>query len=67
MSNRSQARRLVLVPHLLEPAGSPRPDTPEAFCAWLKDERERHGLTLAAIADSTKISKPLLAGLEHGQ
>ena len=32
----------------------------------LRDERERRGLTLQAIADSTKIPLSLLAGLERG-
>jgi transcriptional regulator with XRE-family HTH domain len=40
------------------------PGSPEEFCARLKAARERRGLTLAEIADSTKISPFLLASLE---
>jgi transcriptional regulator with XRE-family HTH domain len=38
----------------------------EAFVSRLKQERERRGLTLKAIADSTKIKQSLLAALERG-
>ena len=36
------------------------------FGQRLRDERERRGLTLRAIAESTKIPLSLLAGLERG-
>ncbi len=37
-----------------------------SFGRWLKNERECRGVALAAIAKSTKIRLPLLAGLERG-
>lgn len=40
--------------------------TQEAFGSRLRLERERRGLTLRAISDSTKIKESLLAGLERG-
>jgi transcriptional regulator with XRE-family HTH domain len=39
---------------------------PELFGSTLRQQRERRGLALAAIADSTKISRHLLASLERG-
>jgi transcriptional regulator with XRE-family HTH domain len=36
------------------------------FCARLKRERERHGVSLAAIAETTKVKSSLLAALERG-
>jgi transcriptional regulator with XRE-family HTH domain len=36
-----------------------------AFCARLKAERERHGTTLSAIADATKVKASLLEALER--
>jgi len=38
----------------------------ELFGSTLQQQRERQGLTLAAIAQSTKISRHLLASLERG-
>ena len=61
-----QPRRLVLVAPVSEPkAPDPPANTQEAFCARLKAARERRGLTLKAIAESTKISPSLLAALER--
>ena len=37
-----------------------------AFCSRLKAERERHGTTLSAIADATKVKASLLEALERG-
>ena len=37
---------------------------PESFGTWLRLERERRGITLRAISDQTKVSVPLLEGLE---
>jgi transcriptional regulator with XRE-family HTH domain len=37
-----------------------------AFAAGLRLERERRKITLASVAESTKISQSLLAALEHG-
>jgi transcriptional regulator with XRE-family HTH domain/SAM-dependent methyltransferase len=37
-----------------------------AFCAQLKASRERRGISLHAIAESTKVSESLLSGLERG-
>lgn len=39
---------------------------PELFGSTLRQQRERRGLTLAAVANSTKISSRLLASLESG-
>jgi transcriptional regulator with XRE-family HTH domain len=39
---------------------------PELFGSALRQQRERRGLTLAAIANSTRISQRLLASLERG-
>jgi transcriptional regulator with XRE-family HTH domain len=36
------------------------------FCARLKGERERHGTSLEAIADTTKVKASLLEALERG-
>lgn len=36
----------------------------ESFGTWLRRERERRGITLKAISDQTKVSVPLLKGLE---
>jgi hypothetical protein len=36
------------------------------FCARLKGERERHGISLAAIAETTKVNAALLEALERG-
>jgi hypothetical protein len=36
------------------------------FCARLKSERERHGISLAAIAETTKVNAALLEALERG-
>src|SRR5688572_23775934 len=68
--------RLALVPTAAtpvepEPPASPErsrgtPDTPQAFCARLKAVRERRGITLAAIAESTKVSASLFAAMERG-
>jgi cytoskeletal protein RodZ len=41
------------------------PNSPAAFCARLKAAREARGITLAAIAEATKISPFLLASLEE--
>ena len=38
----------------------------EAFGLRLKTQRERHGITLEAIAESTEIKRSLLAALECG-
>ena len=40
--------------------------TQEAFGSRLRVEREKRGLTLKAISDSTKIKQSLFAGLERG-
>ena len=37
----------------------------DSFGPYLRGERERRGLTLEAIADSTKIKQSLLAALER--
>src|SRR5580765_8374435 len=42
-----------------------RPST-YTFGRRLRDQRERHGVTLETIAANTKISASLLAGLERG-
>ena len=42
------------------------PDTRRSFCARLKDERERRGTSLAAIAELTKVKASLLEALERG-
>src|SRR5688572_30897072 len=42
-----------------------RMTTPHEFGARLRAMRERRGITLAAIADTTKIGLPLLAALER--
>jgi transcriptional regulator with XRE-family HTH domain len=61
------AAHLVLVPSAPVASAPDLPaDTPEAFCARMKAARERRGLTLGAIAESTKISPGLLAALERG-
>jgi transcriptional regulator with XRE-family HTH domain len=59
-------RRLVLVPPPPVPDSPAQPaNTPEAFVARLKAARERRGVTLTSIAESTKISPVLLTALER--
>jgi cytoskeletal protein RodZ len=42
------------------------PDARQEFCRALKTARERKGITLDAISDTTKIPAFLFAGLERG-
>jgi len=46
-------------------AGITSIDSPDEFCLALKEARERNGITLADIAEATKIPAYLFEALEH--
>ena len=64
----SQAPHLALVPAASPVSESSRParNLQEAFCARLRSARERRGITLKAVADTTKVSASLYEALERG-
>ena len=55
---------LILPVHPAEPNALELMNEPTSLGAYLKRERERRGLTLRTISESTKVSLALLAGLE---
>ena len=64
----AQAPHLALVPAASPASESPRSArTPqEAFCARLRSARERRGITLKTVADTTKVAASLYEALERG-